>query len=64
LLHEIPRQRVIAGNRPPKLDEERAVVCDLCHTLPGGPACVTACPHEAALRIHAPTGRTFRRPPS
>ena len=25
--------------------------CDLCHTLPTGPACVTACPHDAAKRV-------------
>jgi Fe-S-cluster-containing hydrogenase component 2 len=31
----------------------RAVVCDLCSNLPTGPACVTACPHEAAMRINA-----------
>jgi Fe-S-cluster-containing hydrogenase component 2/CRP-like cAMP-binding protein len=32
---------------------ERAVVCDLCSALPQGPACVTACPHDAALRVDA-----------
>jgi Fe-S-cluster-containing hydrogenase component 2 len=30
-----------------------AVVCDLCTDLRTGPACVTACPHEAALRVDA-----------
>jgi Fe-S-cluster-containing hydrogenase component 2 len=32
---------------------ELAVVCDLCSSLPTGPACVTMCPHDAAFRIDA-----------
>ncbi|MBN8646219.1 MAG: cyclic nucleotide-binding domain-containing protein [Planctomycetes bacterium] len=31
---------------------DRAVVCDQCSTLPTGPACVYACPHDAALRVN------------
>ena len=32
----------------------RAVVCDLCSDLSGQqPACVMACPHDAALRVDA-----------
>jgi Fe-S-cluster-containing hydrogenase component 2/CRP-like cAMP-binding protein len=32
----------------------RAVVCDQCSSLPGQvPACVHACPHEAAMRVDA-----------
>jgi Fe-S-cluster-containing hydrogenase component 2 len=34
----------------------RAVVCDLCSDQPGQvPACVNACPHDAALRVNART---------
>jgi Fe-S-cluster-containing hydrogenase component 2/CRP-like cAMP-binding protein len=34
--------------------QERAVVCDLCSNQPGQkPACVNACPHEAAFRVDA-----------
>ena len=33
---------------------EKAVVCDLCSSLPGRrPACVSACPHDAAMRVNA-----------
>lgn len=31
----------------------RAVVCDQCESLPTGPACVYACPHDAAIRVDA-----------
>jgi CRP-like cAMP-binding protein/Fe-S-cluster-containing hydrogenase component 2 len=37
-----------------KLVTERAVVCDLCSSLPGQvPSCVNACPHDAAMRVDA-----------
>jgi Fe-S-cluster-containing hydrogenase component 2/CRP-like cAMP-binding protein len=37
-----------------KAIELRAVVCDQCSTLPGRrPACVAACPHDAAFRVDA-----------
>ena len=37
-----------------KLVKLRAVVCDLCSTLPGRKAaCVQACPHDAAMRVDA-----------
>jgi CRP-like cAMP-binding protein/Fe-S-cluster-containing hydrogenase component 2 len=32
---------------------DRAVVCDQCASLPTGPACVYACPHDAASRVNA-----------
>lgn len=33
---------------------KQATVCDLCSSLRSGdPACVYACPHDAALRVHA-----------
>jgi CRP-like cAMP-binding protein len=39
----------------------RAVVCDLCSTLPGQqPACVNACPHDAAMRVDARTNFPVR----
>ena len=44
---------------------ERAVVCDQCSSLPAGPACVYACPHDAALRVDAnrvlSTGTSIRQ---
>jgi Fe-S-cluster-containing hydrogenase component 2/CRP-like cAMP-binding protein len=36
-----------------KLVTARAVVCDLCSGLSTGPACVNACPHDAAMRVNA-----------
>ncbi len=39
-----------------KLITERAAVCDLCSSLPSqNPACVSQCPHDAAIRIEART---------
>jgi Fe-S-cluster-containing hydrogenase component 2 len=41
------------GGRPVT---RRAAVCNLCSDQPGGPACVTACPHDAAVRVDARRG--------
>ena len=30
---------------------KKAVKCDMCKDLPQGPACVSACPTGAALRV-------------
>ncbi len=60
-LDQIRRPNVPEGTIAPmgeevteKLVTFRAVVCDLCSKLPGQqPACVQACPHDAALRVDA-----------
>ena len=40
-------------HKPTKKSKEakKAVKCDMCKDLPGGPACVRACPTGAAIRI-------------
>jgi CRP-like cAMP-binding protein/Fe-S-cluster-containing hydrogenase component 2 len=44
----------IAEEITEKLVTQHAVVCDLCSGLPGQrPACVQACPHDAAMRVNA-----------
>ncbi len=35
---------------------QKAVVCDLCASLDSGPACVNACPHDAAKRFDGLSG--------
>ncbi len=45
-----------------KLVTETAVVCDLCSSQRGQvPACVNACPHDAAMRVDARSGFPGRR---
>jgi len=42
------------GGKPVKVDKDarkKAVKCDMCKDLSGGPACVRACPTGAALRM-------------
>ncbi len=41
------------GHAAPGGPSERAVTCDQCATIPGGPRCVAACAHDAALRVDA-----------
>ncbi len=44
----------VAEELTEKLVSRRAVVCDLCSNLPGqSPACVRACPHDAAFRVNS-----------
>lgn len=54
-----------AGEAAHEKELSRAVVCDLCSSLPDqSPACVSHCPHDAAFRIEARTeiaGITSRR---
>ena len=33
------------------VSEKKAVKCDMCKDLSGGPACVRACPTGAAIRM-------------
>jgi Fe-S-cluster-containing hydrogenase component 2/CRP-like cAMP-binding protein len=49
---EVDKQ--IAQEIEEKLVTSRAVVCDMCSGLAGQvPACVNACPHDAAMRVNA-----------
>lgn len=44
----------VADEVTEKLVTHTAVVCDLCSSTPGQlPACVHACPHDAAMRVNA-----------
>ncbi|MBU3991819.1 MAG: cyclic nucleotide-binding domain-containing protein [Alphaproteobacteria bacterium] len=41
------KQNAVPGEEPPK----KAIKCDMCSGIDGGPACVRACPTGAALRV-------------
>jgi hypothetical protein len=49
----LDEEKQAARGAQQKMVTLRAVVCDLCSELPSGPACVRACPHEAAMRVDA-----------
>ena len=38
--------------RKPEKGPAKAAKCDMCSTLPGGPACVRSCPTGAAMRVN------------
>jgi len=55
-LFDWEKPKAVEGEHGGEKEMSRAVVCDLCSTLPGqSPACVTYCPHDAAIRIDART---------
>jgi hypothetical protein len=44
------------GATPERPVTRKAAVCDLCAGREGGPACVRACAHDAAVRVDARAG--------
>lgn len=57
MVYEPPKQSIFSALTTwfkPKVIEKgnaKAAKCDLCVTLPGGPACVRSCPTGAAMRV-------------
>ncbi len=45
------RKKALAPGADKPAEIKKAVKCDMCRDLKGGPACVRACPTGAALRI-------------
>ena len=44
--------RIFSGFKQHEKGPAKAAKCDMCSTLPGGPACVRSCPTGAALRVN------------
>jgi CRP-like cAMP-binding protein/Fe-S-cluster-containing hydrogenase component 2 len=44
--------RIFSGFKQNEKGPAKAAKCDMCSTLPGGPACVRSCPTGAALRVN------------
>lgn len=56
LIHRPDVPEAVAAQYVEKDVTLRAVVCDMCSSQPGQvPACVNACPHDAAMRVNART---------
>lgn len=49
----LQQRRLLGEDAEVKKVTSRAVVCDMCSSQRGGPSCVYACPHEAAIRVDA-----------
>ncbi len=45
--------KALLGLKKPEKGPAKAAKCDMCHQLPGGPACVRACPTGAAMRVNS-----------
>lgn len=45
--------RALLGLAKKEKGPAKAAKCDMCASLPGGPACVRACPTGAAMRVHS-----------
>jgi Fe-S-cluster-containing hydrogenase component 2 len=46
--HQVHRR---SGRRTTALDRKKAIKCDMCAGIEGGPSCVRACPTGAAIRV-------------
>ncbi len=47
-----PDKQWVANNSDPSVEKaKKAIKCDMCAGIAGGPACVRACPTGAAIRV-------------